>query len=379
MDLHEKYGLRRVINACGKMTSLSAAIVRPEIVEVVSESLRHFFELDELQAAAGRVIARATGAESGCVTACTSAGITLGVAASMTGNDLDKVHRLPDAEGMARRVLVQKGHSIDFGAPLAQQIRLAGAEVVEVGSWERCTAGELRRELEKGGVAAVVAVESHHTAPSGWVGLPDLVPLVHEFRVPVIVDAAAQDLRFRELVGTGADLVVASAHKFLCSTTAGVVAGRKGLVDAVHLQNRGIGRGMKAGKEAIFGVIAALEYRMKEDLAAWTAEQDRRVRLILELLEGIPGLRLSVDPDPNGCPFSRARLTVDPAAAGRTARSLTEALAEGNPTVVARAHHADEGYINLDAIELTDEEIARACRKVGKILGSAASGGAEAR
>jgi L-seryl-tRNA(Ser) seleniumtransferase len=369
MDLHARYGLRRVINACGKMTSLSAAIVRPEIIEVVAESLRHFFELDELQAAAGRVIARATGAESGCVTACTSAGITLGVAASMTGKDLARVHRLPDAEGMARRVLLQKGHAIDFGAPLAQQIRLAGAEVVEVGTWERCTAEEIRRELGKGGVAAVVAVESHHTAPSGGVRPAELVPLVHEFRVPVIVDAAAQDLRFRELVATGADLVVASAHKFLCATTAGVVAGRKELVEAVYLQNKGIGRGMKAGKEAIFGVIAALEYRMEEDLAAWRREQDRRVQLIVDFLDGVPGLRLSVDPDPNGCPFSRARLTPDPAVTGVTARSLSSALAQGKPTVVARAHHADEGYIHLDAIEMTDEEIWHACRKVRSILG----------
>lgn len=370
MDLHEKYGLRRVINACGKMTSLAGAIVRPEILETVSESLRHFFELDALQAAAGRVIARATGAESGCVTACTSAGITLGVAASMTGNDLPRVHRLPDTRGMPRRVLVQKGHCIDFGAPLTQQIRLAGAEVVEVGTWEECTAGEIRDELARGGVAAVVAVESHHTAPRGGVRLPELVPLVHEFRVPVIVDAAAQDLRFRELVALGGDLVVASAHKFLCSTTAGVVAGRKDLVDAVALQNRGIGRGMKAGKEAIFGVIAALEFRMKEDLGAWTAEQDRKVRLIFELLEGTPGLQLGIDPDANGGPFSRARLTPDPGVTGQTARSLTVALAEGDPAVVARAHHADEGYIHLDAIELTDGEIRAACGKVRQILGA---------
>ena len=72
-----------MINACGKMTALSGAIVHPEVAEVAADSFRQFFVLDELQAAAGRVIASATGAESGCVTACTAAGITLGVAASM--------------------------------------------------------------------------------------------------------------------------------------------------------------------------------------------------------------------------------------------------------------------------------------------------------
>lgn len=368
MNLNEKYGLRRVINACGKMTKLSGAIVHPDVVEVVAESLRHFYDLDELQAAAGRVIAQASGAESGCVTACTSAGITLSVAACLAGNDLGKVLQLPDPTGMPRRVVIQKGHSVNYGQPISQAIRLAGAEVVEVGSVNRCTEDELRHGLSRGDLAAVVAVESHHTVRHGWIDLPRLVGLAREFAAPVIVDGAAQDMRMRQLIDSGADVVITSAHKFLCSTTGGIVAGRKELVDAVYLQNRGIGRGMKAGKEAIFGAIAALEHRIDEDLNEWTAEQDRRVSLILDELRDVDGLALSVDADPNRCPFSRARLTPDESRTGHSASSLSEALAEGDPTVVARAHHADEGYIYLDAVELTDDEIRYACRRVREIL-----------
>ena len=368
MDLYKRYGLRRVINACGKMTKLSGAIVLPEIIETVAQSLGQFYDLDELQAVAGRVIAQASDAQSGCVTACTSAGITLGVAACMTGDDLGKVLQLPDATGMSNRVIIQKGHCVNYGAPITQAIRLAGAEPVEVGTINRCTTDELRHELGKGHVAAVVAVESHHTVRHGSVELPRLVRVAHGAQVPLIVDGAAQDLRLGELVADGCDLVITSAHKYLCSTTGGIVAGRKELVDAVYLQNRGIGRGMKAGKEAIFGAIAALEYRMNEDIPAWTAEQDRKVQLILERLGDIAGLQLGVDADPNGCPFSRARLTPDAKLTGQTAMSLSAALAEGDPTVVARAHHAEEGYLHLDAVELTDDEIALACDKVRKIL-----------
>lgn len=368
MDLFEHYQLRRVINCCGKMTHLAGAIVLPEIVEAAAESMRHFFVLDELQAAAGRIIAEATGAEHGCVTACTAAGITLGVAACMTGSNIAKVHQLPDASGMPSRVLIQKGHCIDYGNPITQSIRLAGATCVEVGVVNRCTPADLRHELNKGNVAAIVHVESHHTVRYGWVPLPELVKLADEFNVPVIVDGAAQDLRLKELVATGADLVIASAHKYLSSTTGGIVAGRRELVDAVYLQNRGIGRPMKAGKEAIVGAMAALEYRMRLNVSAWAAEQDRKVAKILQLLGDVPGLKLDVDADPNGNPFSRARLTPDLATTGHTAASLTTALAAGNPTIVARAHHTDEGYIHLDAIELTDDEIELACRKVREIL-----------
>ena len=125
---------------------------------------------------------------------------------------------------------------------------------------------------------------------------------------------------------------------------------------------------MKAGKEAILGAMAALDLRSRQDVAAWTAEQDRKVAKILKLLADLPGLTLQVDADPNGNPFSRARLTPDPNTTGHTAASLTVALAAGNPTIVARSHHTDEGYIHLDAIELTDDEIEFACRRVREIL-----------
>ena len=369
LDLHEKYGLRRVINACGKMTHLSGAIVLPEIADAAAEAMRRFFVLDELQAAAGRVIAEASGAESGCVTACTAAGITLSVAACMTGDDRGKVHQLPDTTGLPNRVIIQKGHCVNFGAPITQHIRLSGAEVVEVGTVNQTWPEHIENGLARGDVAAVVCVESHHTVQHGSVKLPEVIEIAHAAGVPVIVDGAAQDLRLRELIGYGADLLISSAHKYLCSTTAGVVAGHKDLIDAVYLQNKGIGRGMKAGKEAIVGVMAALEYRMNQDITAWTAEQDRKVQLILDRLAGIPGLAVSVDPDPNGCPFSRARLTPDPEATGHTAESLAAALAEGNPTIVARSHHAVEGYINLDAIEMTDDEIEHVCERIGNVLG----------
>ncbi|MDG1893840.1 MAG: aminotransferase class V-fold PLP-dependent enzyme [Fuerstiella sp.] len=368
MNLFEKYKLRRVINACGKMTHLCGAIVLPEIAAEASESLRHFFILDELQAAAARLIVEATGAESGCVTACTSAGITLGVAATMSGSNVAKVLQLPDTTGMPSRVLIQKGHCVNYGQPVTQAIRLSGAVAHEVGTIHRCLPEELRLQLERGDVTAIVHVESHHTARFGWVRLPQVVQLAHEFDVPVIVDGAAQDQRLEELIQTGADLVITSAHKYLCSTTGGIVAGQRSLIEAVYLQNKGIGRPMKAGKEAIIGAMAALDYRQRQDISAWTTVQDGKVERILEALADVPGLTLNVDPDPNGCPFSRARLTPDLMTCGHTAADLRDALADGDPTIVVRAHHAEEGYINLDAIEMTDEEVEYVCDAIRRIL-----------
>ena len=84
------------------------------------------------------------------------------------------------------------------------------------------------------------------------------VNICHEQNVPVIVDMASEyDLT--NPIKLGADLVIYSGHKFLSGVTSGIVAGKKQFIKNVHLQNRGIGRHMKVGKEGIAGAISALE------------------------------------------------------------------------------------------------------------------------
>ena len=367
MDLYEKYRLTRIINACGKMTHLAGASVLPEVMAAVDAATPCFFDIEELQERAGEVIARATGAEWGCVTACTAAGITLGVAAAMTGNDPGKVAQLPDTTGMRDEVVIQKGHAVNFGAPVTQMIRLSGARAVEVGTVNGASEYHLTHAIGEN-TAAVVFVVSHHTVRYGCVPLARAVALAHERGVPVIVDGAAQSFLMREILATGVDLAICSGHKYLLGTTAGIVCGREDLVRAVVLQNRGIGRPMKVGKEGIVGAMAALEYRMRLDVDAWEAEQDRKVHRIMERLRGIGGVALSVDPDPNGNPFSRARVTVDERLAGLSAAAISRAMADGDPSIRLRAHHVDEGYFDVDAMEMTDDEVELTCDRLVALL-----------
>jgi hypothetical protein len=38
--------------------------------------------------------------------------------------------------------------------------------------------------------------------------------------------------------------------------------------------------------------------------------------------------------------------------------------------VIVRAHHVDEGYIHIDAIEMTDEQVELVCGLIIELLGS---------
>ena len=99
--------------------------------------------------------------------------------------------------------------------------------------------------------------------------LADVIKLAGRYRVPVILDAAAQDLRLPELIASGADLILISAQKYLHAPTAGIVLGSRPLVEALAAQHGGIGRGMKPTKEGILGVLAAVELRQKNGITAW--------------------------------------------------------------------------------------------------------------
>jgi L-seryl-tRNA(Ser) seleniumtransferase len=250
-------------------------------------------------------------------------------------------------------------------------IRLAGATPIEVGTVNGATEHDIRHAIGADTVAVMFTV-SHHTTRYGCVPLKRVVEIARDLArngagkndIPVIVDGAAQSFLIKELVDTGADLVICSGHKYLSGTTAGIVCGKKELVDAVYLQNRGIGRPMKVGKEGIVGVMASLEHRMKTDIGAWEEEQNRKMNVVIDRLQGIDGVSLSVDPDANGNPFSRARVTIASDRTGLSAAVLCAAMAAGDPSISLRGHHTDEGYFNVDTIEMNDDEVALTCDRL---------------
>ena len=77
----------KLINVSGTMTSLGASLVPKEIALAIEDSLDVFIDINALQAEASRVIAELTGAEAGCISACTASGICIGLAASISGAD----------------------------------------------------------------------------------------------------------------------------------------------------------------------------------------------------------------------------------------------------------------------------------------------------
>lgn len=364
--------LRPVINAAGTMTVLGASSAHPDAMAAVADILPRFVWIGELQRLANKTIARLCGAEAGIVTGSTSGAITIAIAAAMTGLDRAAIARLPDTRGMRGEVVILQGHLLNYGAPIDQAIRLSGAGIRTVGQATSSTEYELDAAFGPNSAAALYVV-SHHAASYGMIPLSRFAAIAHAHNVPVIVDAAAEyDLR--GFLAQGADLVLYSAHKFLRAPTAGIIAGRRDLVRACYLQNGGIGRGFKVGKEGIAGTIAALEAWERTDHAATRRREKTLLEHWLEALGNRDGVSAAIVPDPTGNPVDRVRVLIDPARARTSAWDMATALAAGTPSVAVRAEDLEHNYFELDPCNLDLDEAKLVSARIAAELDTARAG-----
>ncbi|MGE3405344.1 MAG: hypothetical protein AB7I37_00915, partial [Pirellulales bacterium] len=121
---YRHFGVPEIINCVGFATRVGGSCPSEPILHAMLAANRAFVEIDDLQAAASRVIARGTGAEAGLVTSGAAAGLALAAAACLAGNDVEAMDQLPDTSQIARHEIIypQPG-PYDYDHPL----RTAGA------------------------------------------------------------------------------------------------------------------------------------------------------------------------------------------------------------------------------------------------------------
>lgn len=341
-----------VINAAGKLTALGGSAQSEAVARAQAEAAGKHVDLARLRRVAGAQIAGWTGAEAACITSGAAAGIVISVAAVLTGTNLVRVQQLPQVDG-ERRILLQAGHAVNFGATVIQMIRLGGGELHILGSANSVTERLLVDTLDTGTFKAMVYVQSHHSVQENMIPLPRCIEICHRHNTPVIVDAAAEE-DLRRYIDLGVDLVTYSGGKAFGGPTVGFIAGRKTLIDACEMQFQGVARPMKVGKEAIAGLLVALDAYIGDDLPARERELQQVNAMIMDALADCASYRLSLRPDEAGRPFER--VAVRAAGDGFDVRELVTFLAAGSPSIRTRNHHLDQGIVLLDPRELTRDD-----------------------
>ncbi|HET8522102.1 MAG TPA: aminotransferase class V-fold PLP-dependent enzyme [Thermomicrobiales bacterium] len=394
MSVYDQLGVTTVINASGTLTRLGGSRMAPEVLAAMTDAAASFVRIDELQHAAGAVIADITGAEAGYVTAGAAAGLSLGMAAILAGMDVGKMDRLPNTAGMKNEVIVQRGHRNAYDHAL----RAAGITFVEVGYLGYPGAGgTMPWQIEEAITERTAAIACPILDTPGTLPLPQVAKIAHAHELPVIVDAAASlppRANLRRFIAEGADLVSFSGGKAIGGPQAsGVLAGRRDLIDSVALQHQdmdvraetwfergmlqsgalagvphqGFGRSMKVGREEVVGLVTALQRFAagddEQDLAAW----NRLLDIVEDCLGEVPDVQVRRDLVKNQC-LPLLRLDLDEDRLGFSAYDALNQLLGGDPAIAVAESRAEFGTLMVNPHGLREDEAATVGRRLREVL-----------
>ncbi|HEX6200988.1 MAG TPA: L-seryl-tRNA(Sec) selenium transferase, partial [Thermoanaerobaculia bacterium] len=190
------------------------------------------------------------------------------------------------AAGPERRVVVSGGGRVEIGGSfrIPEMMAAAGAELVEVGTTNRVRLADYRAALDRGGAALLLKVfPSNYRIVGFTASVPpaELAALGRERGVPVMVDEGSGLLRrhpapqladhpsVEELVAAGCDLVTASGDKLLGGPQAGLLVGRREVVE--RLRRHPLYRALRPDR----ATYAALEAVLRRHLAGAPMPLDR--------------------------------------------------------------------------------------------------------
>jgi L-seryl-tRNA(Ser) seleniumtransferase len=374
-DIYAALGVKRRINAAGTLTRLGGALMDDEVVAAMVAAARSSVDIGELQAAASRTISRITTAQAGIVTTGAAAALTLAAAAAMTRWDIARMAALPHTEGFPNEILLPRTHHTGY----AHALRASGARLVDLGHNDRGTGAGVRG-IEPWEIDAAItsrtAAFAFSANPSNLADLPAVVAACKARGIPVIVDAAAQlppKANLRKLFDLGADLVAFSGGKAIGGPQAsGILAGRRDLVGAALVQqldmdvspetwsppelidreamkgvpHHGLGRGFKAGKEEIVGLLVALERFAAADDEASNAALEKRLQRIAKEL----GVQKRIVPAAQTGRVPQLHLSVE------KPLELSRRLQAGDPPVHLSERFAAQGILIIDPQALRPED-----------------------
>jgi len=160
----------------------------------------------------------------------------------------------------------------------------------------------------------------------------------------------------------GAEAALFSGGKGLRGPQAsGLILGSRKIVEACAFNacpRAFIGRPMKAGKEEIVGLMAAVRRYLDLDHEALARRWEEQVATVLAGLRGVAGVAARRDfPSEAGQPMPRAEIVLDGAVLGCGRDELLARLRAGEPAV-SLAPAGDRGlYVNPQTLEPGEERV----------------------
>ena len=363
MDSFKNLGVRPFINAHDTYTVYGGSRMSAETLAAMASMAAHCVDFGELEEAAGRRIAALSNNEDAYVTNGAAGAVQLAAAVCICEEDDYAYMRLPECEDRRRDFVVMRCQHNAYDKAIAG----AGGRRLEIGDADETLDFELEGVLKKG-VAGVFYFASS-LYERGSLPLEEVITIAHRYDTPVIVDAAAQ-LPPREnlwrFTAMGADMAIFSGGKTLCGPQdSGIILGKKRWISLCRrfgAPAHGICRSSKTSREAIAGLVAALEQYLRRDpeseYESLLSLNDRMAQVISR------GGRCQCRIVPYG-PVGQSypRLFID-LADGCDARLLEKAMYERSIYIGREGEHT----LYISPLNLTQEEADTVARSLHQLI-----------
>jgi L-seryl-tRNA(Ser) seleniumtransferase len=269
---------RRVINATGVVVHTNMG--RSLLPEVATDSLvqvgRHYSNL-EFDLATGKRGSRYSLVEE------LLCDLTGAEAAMVVNNNAAAVLLVLETLAKGKEVIVSRGQLVEIGGSfrVPEVMEKSGAKLVEVGATNRTHLRDYQAAIGEE-TALLLKVHTSNYRMIGFtseVELPELVALAQKYGLPVMEDLGSGSLidlseygllkepTVGEVVKAGADVVTFSGDKMLGGPQAGLIVGKKEIVEKV--KKNPMNRALRIDKFTLAGLEAVLRlYYDKEQALA---------------------------------------------------------------------------------------------------------------
>lgn len=373
--------LRPVVNATGVIvhTNLGRSVLAQRAVAAVAEVASRYSNLEydlengkrgSRQSHLENLLQRLTGAQAAAVVNNNAAAVLISLSALARGKE----------------VIVSRGELVEIGGAfrMPEVMIQSGARLVEVGTTNKTHPRDYREAIT-GDTALLLKVHTSNYRIMGFakeVSLQELVQMGREAGIPVMYDLGSGCLvdlaqwaddaepTVQEAMRAGADLITFSGDKLLGGPQAGLILGRKELVE--RIKSHPLARALRIDKLTLAALQATLELyfdpqtalssipTLRMMMASPPALRSKARRLSQLIRKRAPRVEVRLREDHSRVGGGALPLlelptwSVGVKLPGVSAQRLAKALRGGDPPIVARVSQEE---LLLDPRTIDDKEI----------------------
>ncbi|MBR9999174.1 MAG: selenocysteine synthase [Cyclobacteriaceae bacterium] len=349
-NIYRSIGVEPIINCRGTFTILGGSVERPEVIEAMKAASGYFAQYDELAYGIGQRLGELTQTEWGVVTAGCAAAMKHFTAACVTGGNPEKLIRIPDLTGLKKTEVIIPRYSRNV---YDHAVRNVGVKVITVDTPE-----EMKKAINER-TAMIYVLACSHSQPGQPFSLEVIAGMAGPLDIPVLLDAAAEDLTIPPVhLAQGATVAAYSGGKAICGPQcAGLLLGKKDILISAwqaSSPHHGPGRDNKVGKEEMMGMLAAVEAWIARDHEAEWERWMSWLDLISGKMLSIKGIKTRIT-QPEGLSNHAPVLHIewDPDELHITGEEVAEEVARNKTRIAIGSRTSDE----LTSINITPNQM----------------------